>query len=389
MQVYNPESIIENDDRKKILITILGNINLGGGINAFFYNMLSNMDCNAFCIHIYVPGIILTYQLADLFKELGAVIYTGGKKEEPFRETAWQDLEYLTSLNHYDVIHSNSGKIWFQYYACYFGIKNNIPKRIVHSHSALLPRIKQEVQKQEDTYREYILENATDFLACSQKAATWLYGPEFQEYIVLKNGINLEKYRFDKEIRSKYRKELEIENKFIIGHVGRFAEVKNHTFLVDIFMEITRHNRDSILLMAGDGELFGDIKYKAEMCGLKDKCMFLGIREDVPELLQAMDVFVLPSLFEGFPVSLVEAQASGLPCIISEEITEEVCLCKEVKRIPLNRNAKYWAEEILKYKDTGRERASHYLELKALGYDAQDAVKYLWKLYDGSSNEIV
>ncbi|MCI9080701.1 MAG: glycosyltransferase family 1 protein, partial [Lachnospiraceae bacterium] len=138
----------------------------------------------------------------------------------------------------------------------------------------------------------------------------------------------------------------------------------------------------SILLMAGDGELFEEIKYKAEVYGLKDKCMFLGIREDVPELLQAMDVFVLPSLFEGFPVSLVEAQASGLPCIISEEITEEVCLCKEVKRIPLNRNAKYWAEEILKYKDTRRERVSHYLKLKELGYNAQDTADYLFNLYN-------
>ncbi|MCI9080322.1 MAG: glycosyltransferase family 1 protein, partial [Lachnospiraceae bacterium] len=265
MQVYNPESIIENDDRKKILITILGNINLGGGINAFFYNMLSNMDCNAFCIHIYVPGIILTYQLADLFKELGAVIYTGGKKGEPFRETVWQDLEYLTSLNHYDVIHSNSGKIWFQYYACYFGIKNNIPKRIVHSHNALLPRIKQEVQKQEDTYREYILENATDFLACSEKAAIWMFGLQFRDYTIINNGIDLEKYKYNKDIHIRYHKELGIEDKFVVGHVGRFAKQKNHTFLIDIFKEITICNENSILLMAGDGELFEEIKYKAEV----------------------------------------------------------------------------------------------------------------------------
>ncbi|MCI9080700.1 MAG: glycosyltransferase family 1 protein [Lachnospiraceae bacterium] len=340
MKQYGIENI--NQDRKrKILITGAFNINLGGGISQFLFNMLSNMDCSGFCIHIYTSGEIISQYLADLLIKYGIVIYTGNWKEgEALREKVYQDLEYLTSLYNYDVIHCNSAKVWINYYSCYFGIKNHIPKRIVHSHSALLPRIKPEVQKQDDIYRKYILEHATDFLSCSQKAATWLYGPEFQEYIILKNGINLEKYRFDKEIRSKYRKELEIENKFVIGHVGRFAEVKNHKFLVDIFMEITRHNRDSILLMAGDGELFEEIKYKAEMCGLKDKCMFLGIREDVPELLQAMDVFVLPSLFEGFPVYLVEAQASGLPCIISEEITEEVCLCEEVKRIPLNRKCK-------------------------------------------------
>lgn len=383
MQLYNPESIIENDNRKKVLIGLLGDVGFGGGLNAFLYNMLSHMDCSKFCIHIYAPGRVVSAKMADAYKELGAVIYTGGWEQET-RKVVWQDLEYLTGLYHYDAIHSNCGKVWFHYFACYFGIKNHIPKRIVHSHNALLPRIKPEVQKQDDIYRKFILENATDFLACSEKAAKWLFGSEFQGYTILKNGIDLEKYRYDGNIRIKYRKKFGVDNKFVIGHAGRFARPKNHVFLIDIFKEIINYNASCILLMAGDGELFEDIKCKAKKYGLENKCMFLGIRDDIPKLLQAMDIFVLPSLFEGFPISLIEAQTCGLPCVISGEISEEVCLLDEVKRIPLEKDAKYWAKEILKYRNYEVNRKSHDLELTAEGYDAKDAASYLYGLYIGN-----
>ena len=112
--------------------------------------------------------------------------------------------------------------------------------------------------------------------------------------------------------------------------------------------------------------------------------MFLGLRDDIPELLQAMDIFVLPSLFEGFPISLIEAQTCGLPCVISGEISEEVCLLDEVKRIPLEKDAKYWAKEILKYRNYEVNRKSHDLELTAEGYDAKDAASYLYGLYIGN-----
>ncbi len=375
-----------NNIKKKILIVTACNVACAG-VPIFLYNILSNMklQLNKICIHIYIPGKIISQTMANKFLDTGVTLYIGGCGEnDNIRQITYQDLEYLTSLHNYDVIHSNSGKVWINYFACYFGIKNNIPKRIVHSHSALLPRIKPEVQKQNDIYRKFILENATDFLACSEKAAKWLFGTEFQGYTILKNGIDLEKYRYDGNIRIKYRKKLGVDNKFVIGHAGRFARPKNHVFLIDIFKEIINYNASCILLMAGDGELFEDIKCKAKKYGLENKCMFLGIRDDIPELLQAMDIFVLPSLFEGFPISLIEAQTCGLPCVISGEISEEVCLLDEVKRIPLEKDAKYWAKEILKYRNYEVNRKSHDLELTAEGYDAKDAASYLYGLYIGN-----
>ncbi|MCI9079046.1 MAG: glycosyltransferase family 1 protein [Lachnospiraceae bacterium] len=380
MEKYGTE-IIEENGKKKVLIVTACDLS-GGGVPVFLYNMLSNMDLEAFCIHIYFPGEIILQQLADKFLNMGLILYIGGcSTGGPVREIAYHDLDYLTSLYNYDVIHSNSGKVWINYYSCYFGIKNNIPLRIVHSHSALLPRKNPEIQKQDDIYRKFIKENATDFLACSAKAAEWLYGAGFNEYMVFKNGIHLEKYQFSEDTRIKYRKGLSIGNRFVIGHVGRFVEAKNHEFLLNIFREVLKTSSNCVLLMAGGGELLEDIKEKAERMELSSNCIFLGERMDVQELLQAMDVFVFPSLFEGLGIAVIEAQASGLPCITSDEIPEEACVPGGVLRIPLEKTASYWAEQVLKYKAIKKERKANCMELKAEGYNVQDSARRLWELY--------
>ena len=383
MEKYGAENKGESA-KKKILIVTACDLS-SGGVPVFLYNMLSNMELGEFCIHIYFPGKIVLQQLADKFLDMGLVLYIGGcGTEEPVREIAYNDLAYLTNLYNYDVIHSNSGKVWINYYSCYFGIKNNIPVRIVHSHSALLPRKNPEIQRQDDIYREFIKENAVDFLACSAKAATWLYGKGFTDYTIIKNGINLEKYQFNEETRIKYRMELGINNKFVIGHIGRFVEAKNHEFLLNIFKEIIKDNKDCVLLMAGGGELLENIKEKAKKMKIFGNCMFLGERMDVPELLQAMDVFVFPSLFEGLGIAVIEAQASGLPCITSEEIPEEACIPGEVKRIPLTAPEVYWAKQVLKYRVINKVRKAKCIELKTEGYNVQDSARKLWKLYKGT-----
>lgn len=382
MERYGAESTNESV-KKKILITTACDLS-GGGVPVFLYNMLSNMELEEFCIHIYFPGEIILQQLADKFLNMGLVLYIGGcGAEGPVREIAYHDLDYLTSLYNYDIIHSNSGKVWINYYSCYFGIKNNIPVRIVHSHSALLPRKKPEIQKQDDVYRKFIKENATDFLACSAKAAKWLYGAEFNEYKIFKNGINLEKFQFNMDTRIKYRKELGIGRRFVIGHVGRFTNAKNHEFLLDIFKEVLRYDNGCMLLMAGNGELLEDIKEKAKKMELAGNCIFLGERMDVPELLQVMDIFVFPSLFEGLGIAVIEAQAGGLPCITSEEIPEEACIPGKVERISLKSPADHWAKQVLKYKTINRERKTNCIELETEGYNVQNSARRLFKLYKG------
>lgn len=373
----------EIDGKKKILIVTACDLS-GGGVPVFLYNMLSNMDIKEFCIHIYFPGKIVLQELADKFLELGTSLYTGECGEgENVREIAYNDIACLTGLYKYDVVHSNSGKVWINYYSCYFGIKNNIPVRIVHSHSALLPRRKPEIQKQDDSYRKFIRKNATHFLACSIKAARWLFGSEFENYTILKNGIDLEKYKFNMDTRKKYRQELGLDNKFVIGHIGRFVEAKNHALLLNIFREIIKYDSNYMLLMAGGGELLEDIKEKSREMKIKDNCIFLGERMDVPGLLCAMDVFVFPSLFEGLGIAVIEAQAIGLPCITSEEIPEEACMPGGVERISFESSIKYWAEQILKYKTISNKRKTYYTELNNAGYNVKNSAYQLWQLYKG------
>ena len=374
---------IQEIKKKKVLIVTACDIS-NGGVSVFLYNMLSHIKCDGLCIHIYFPGEIISQATADKFLELGIVLYIGCcSSGDAIRKIAYKDLECLTHLNNYDVIHSNSGKVWINYYSCYFGVKNDIPVRIVHSHSAMLPRKKAEIQKQDDIYRQFILENATDFLACSVKAARWLFGERFQNYTIFKNGIDLEKYEFDINTREKYREELNLNNKFVVGHVGRFVKAKNHEFILKIFKEIMKRSDNCLLLMVGEGELLEDIKEKSINMGINSNCIFLGGRMDIPGLLNVMDIFIFPSLFEGFPISLLEAQANGLPCLMSNEITEEVCLLKDTIMIPIENNEGFWAEQVLKCKMLHKERKIYSKELKEAGYSIQDSANCLWELYKG------
>lgn len=372
---------MEDGKQKKILLVAACDITRSG-VTVFLTRMLSNMDCSQFCINLYTPKQILNQSIADELLGLGIGIYTGGCKEgDPLRETAYQDLEQLMASRHYDVVHCNSGKVWINYFSCYFGVKYHVPKIIVHSHSALLPRMNPEVQKQDDEYREYIRSNATDFLACSDEAAEWLYGKDFAGYQIIENGIETKKYEFNERIRADYRRELNLENRFVIGHVGRFTQAKNHIFLLKVFKEISLICKNSILLMIGEGELLNDIKKQALETGIDEKCMFLGNRADVPELLNVMDIFLFPSLFEGFPISVLEAQTNGLPCIISEKITEEVCITKKVKRISLEQTTSYWAEAVMEQLHKNERRESPIKDIEQAGYSVQAASDKLHQLY--------
>ena len=191
---------------------------------------------------------------------------------------------------------------------------------------------------------------ATDLFACSKAAGEFYYGKKAVKggkVKIIPNAINLEKYKFNETIRNKLRKELNIENKFVIGHIGRMAPPKNQKFLLKIFREVKKEKNNAILLIIGDGPLRNEIEKEIDNLNIGDSVILLGVRNDVPELLMAMDVFVLPSLYEGLPVVCVEAQAAGLRCMLSDNITKEVD-CGLCEFIPLDKSPSIWRQEILK-----------------------------------------
>jgi glycosyltransferase involved in cell wall biosynthesis len=191
--------------------------------------------------------------------------------------------------------------------------------------------------------------------------------------------IDATAFIFNEKTRNQVRSEMNIEDKFAIGHIGRFMHVKNHEFIIDVFREIRIKNKNAVLVLTGSGILEKNIKDKVIKLGLQDSVLFLGTRSDVAEILQALDVFLFPSYHEGLPLTLIEAQASGLQCYISENITQEVIITDFVRKISLSNNAKFWAKEILE--DTRFERQNTFGQILKAGYNIEQVARELLNFY--------
>lgn len=210
------------------------------------------------------------------------------------------------------------------------------------------------------------------YFSCSKEAANFMFGNN--KTIMAKNAIDISRYVFNKTVRDKVREKLNIsQNTFVIGHVGRFVKTKNHMYLVDVLQQILLKHPDSILLLVGDGVEKAKVEEYVRNVSLQSKVKFLGNRDDVDKLLQAMDVFVMPSSFEGFGMACLEGQASGLPCIISETIPKSVAITPLVKYLSIYIHPKIWAEEILKCRTKARIDYSKLIINK--GFNLEEEVR--------------
>lgn len=213
-------------------------------------------------------------------------------------------------------------------------------------------------------------------IAPSSEAACYTFGKKQLDkgkVKILHNAIPYKDFIFNQEIRNKTRKALKIEDKLVIGHIGRFNEQKNHKFLIEIFEKIKKENENAVLLLVGQGNLEDEIKRQVEQLELKDSVMFLGVRKDIPELLMAMDMFVFPSLYEGMPNTVIEAQATGLKCIISDTITKEANITGLVNYVSINNTTNEWKNIIMENLNYKREDMSKIFKEK--GYDISDIVE--------------
>lgn len=225
--------------------------------------------------------------------------------------------------------------------------KKNGLKTICHSHStsngkgvkALGKRI---LQMRIPRYSDYMF-------ACSKESAIWLYGKEYYENrkcTIINNAIDSQKYIFNEKIRKKKRKELGLENKIVLGQVGRIEKVKNQEFSLYLLKELIKDNKDYFLLMIGNGSMKSFINEKIKELNLEHNTIILENRKDVNELMQAMDIYIMPSLWEGLPISLIEAQATDLPCLISKNISAGIIDCKRVKQLEISDNYKEWINAV-------------------------------------------
>lgn len=289
---------------------------------------------------------------------------------------------FFAGHHDYRAVHLNSGPKNFPILRS--AKRYGIPVRIAHAHNTGFQTGSSAERLLGTCLKAPLRHYANVYLSCSDRAGEWMFGSRQMKagnVTVLPNGIPLREFAFSLETRQQVRAEWQVgESTLVIGHVGRFTVQKNHDLLLDIFAELHRKRSDSILVLAGIGELQDASHQKATELGLEGAARFLGFRSDVARLLQGMDVFVMPSLYEGFPVTGVEAQATGLPCVFSDTITREAKILEAVEYLPLDAPLRQWVDAILRLAGS-TQRDACYEELARKGYDVNTMSERLMSIY--------
>lgn len=344
-----------------------------GGLETMIMNYYRNVDREK----VQFDFLVHREKEADYDKEIQEL---GGRIYRLPRLNPWSK-GYLNQLDHFFKEHQEY-KIIHSHLDCMAGIplkyakKYGVPVRIAHAHSS--SQTKDFKYPLKLWFKRNIPKNATQMFACGEEAGKWMFaGSEFQ---VLNNAIDAKSFCYDVKRANKVKEKLGIQNQFVIGHVGRFAPPKNHSFLIDIFYEIQKQESNSILLLIGKGELYPKIKDKVKKLGLEGKVRFMGQQSQIAALMQGMDAFVFPSIYEGLPVTMIEAQAAGLPCFISDQVPIECKKTDLVTQIPLESGAKTWAEEILKKK--AYEKEDTYEQIVKAHFDIKENARWLQEYYE-------
>lgn len=366
------------------ILEVFGEPISNGGQESFVFNTIQHMNLRTMRVDALTPY----YCDNQIYKTI--IEKEGGKIVElnlPFlpgksRFNILKPLDKFLKKEKYDVIHVHSGSISVLTEVALVARLHSVRKIIVHSHCASNHKtIKYKLIKLLSIpIIEYC---ATDFCACSKVAGEWKFSRRIVEnkLRIIKNGIDLKKFAFDVATRNQYRKRLKIsEDTFVVGHVGRFSNQKNHLFLIDIFAELIKQYNNCKLLLIGSGETQEEVKLKVKHMGLSDDVIFAGNVQNVNEYMQVMDVFVLPSLYEGLPIVGVEAQASGLPVVVSASVSEELKLTENVCYVQLG-NPTAWVTEIIKYMNMERRNNQNVLTEKE--YNIETTALLLQHMYEG------
>lgn len=346
-----------------------------GGIESFLLNIYKRIDKDKIQFDFIEYGEE-ERSFDKQFENLGARIFKlPDRIKNPIK--AKKRLKRIIKENKYSVVHIHKNSL-SDISAIKICKRLKVPTIIIHSHNSnrdnkiivLLHKINSHRIKLDDYVK----------FACSKKAADWLFGDNGKKAIIVNNGIEIEKFIYNKTIREKTRKKLGIDSNYVIGNVGRLSEQKNPEFLIKLFHNLRKKHSEIKLLWVGDGELMESIKKLTSELGEEDNIIFTGKVNNPEYYYQAMDLFVMPSFYEGFPISAIEAQTSGLQCILSDNITKEAAITENVSFIPLQQE-NLWINFIEKIINKKFERKNQLELMERKGYNIQSTVDFIQDFY--------
>lgn len=353
---------------------IMNDFNLNG-ISMVVLNYCRHLNLNRFDMTILTGTPIASSNQEECDKLGIQVISLPSRKQSS--TSFYKALMKEVSKNRFDIVHvhGNSATITIE---LLIALLKGVKVRIAHCHNSTCNNMRAHKMLLPLFRKVY-----THGFACSSLAGRWLFGDK--KYYVIPNGFEVERFRFNPDMRSKIRKELGIEDKFVIGHIGRFNDQKNHPFLLNIFEKTAEKNSNAYLVLVGNGPDFEKVKKRIESHPYKERIILYGETAHTEEVYAAMDVFVFPSKYEGLGIVLLEAQISGLPCITSDVVPHDVVISENIEFLPLgNESVSLWSDAILKHDNAICGRENHFNENKNRieKYDIQKNAEYLSGLYN-------
>lgn len=367
---------ISGYDESIRVLQIVGQMN-NAGVETVVMNYYRNIDRSKIQ-YDFIIGSDSKYAPIEEIEALGGKVYIVA----PYKKilTYLNEVYRIIKKNNYKIVHShlNTLSVFPLFAAFLAGSK----VRIAHNHSTA---VKSEPKtKLKKILKPFAKIFPTHYCACSEYAARWLFGDSCYEngnVTIINNAIDFSKYEFNENVRIETRRELDIDGKLVFGHIGRFQYQKNHDFLIDIFEQIHLKDNNTVLLLAGDGDLKDDVLRKISSLNLNNAVKFLGPVEDTNPVYQAMDAFILPSLYEGFGMVGIEAQVAGIKFFCSTAVPQEVKATDLVEFISLDKSAAYWAERILRSTKKEDERPNCSEQVRKSGFDIKIEAGKLLEYY--------
>lgn len=366
-------------------VAVIGMTENRGGIESVIMNIYRNIDRTKVQFDFLLPHNMDIMAFEDEVLQMGGrifrIIYS---ERESMKKAKGTLLQYFKEHPEVKVVHLHSN---FPYaFPLKIAKKAGVPTRILHAHnSVLLFDNEKGIKSKLKTIRNFIVYRQIDkyptvFFSCSDLAAKSTF--KDKEYVWIKNGIELEQFEYDEQVRDELRKSFEIkEDETLIGFVGRLCSRKNPLYVLEVFKEYNKINPKSKLAFIGEGELKVSIEQKLQEYGLKDKVILPGMVSDAHKWYQAFDLFLLPSLFEGLPVVLVEGQVSGLPCLVSDTITKQINLTELIKYKSNKLSAKEWAKDIEAMLQNEIDRVKYKDEMYKAGFNVKSIAKEVEQYY--------